>query len=93
MKLTAFLFLISLPFLQASPLAAGLSPRKTTLKSTTAAYNVLKPKTGCIPQTCGKCKRDVDLLPRANVPYSPVEKTETGLNVWTKGVFDPNLKT
>lgn len=93
MKITAFLFLASLPILQASPLATGLSGRSTTSKSTdkgstaVSVYNVLKPNTGCIPGTCGTCKRDATLLPRADAPTTPAEKTEAGLNGWTKAVF------
>lgn len=113
MKLTAYLLLALLPLLEASPvLEAGLSARakssngKTTTdksstgKSAGSAYNVLNPKTGCVPATCGKtCKRDLDagialLVPRADAPTSPAAKTEDGLSLWTKQVFStkpPNL--
>lgn len=144
MKLTAFLLLAVLPFLEASsPAEAGLvaranskgttpkvdttkpkvdttqpkvdttkpkvdttKPKEDTTKpkagtTDTSKYNAVRPKTGCIPATCGKaCKREFEprfaaaaaLNKRENAPTSPPLKNKDGLDDWTKKVFrSPNV--
>lgn len=88
MQFNALLLLIAAPLLQASPLAAA--------KAKPAGKSWLGLTTGCTPTACktSTCKRDDlslrnadSLLPRGQATLEPADKTEKGLNEWTKEVW------
>jgi hypothetical protein len=83
------------PTVKSSAIHASSKPSKSS------GFNAVHPTTGCIPANCKgpACKNKKDslfapneLLPRADAPTSPADKTDSGLNKWTSEVYNSNHK-